>query len=529
MENALLLRGGTQPRVMLVEDDEYLHDALASLLERSGYGVEHCRDGKEALGWLQAGKRPDLILLDLNTPNVDGWQFRVEQRRVPSWAGIPVVVMSGEESAQAKAVDADAYFAKPFEPDLLLHAVRRLLARAHERQRACAVELSRISSLGIVAAGIAHEINNPLAVASGSLALFRGKWQAGAPAEREKPLDALLQQTDAALSRIAEVARAVSAFARPLSGESESIDVKEVLEATAKLVTNELRHRSELERHDEDVPRVVGNRSKLGQALLSILVNVLENLRQDELAKSKVRLATERRGADRVLIRIEEWWGASSPAAASAPSPAATFTIRAVEDAARLGLEVATYLIDEMNGTLTVQRTAAGAVYEIALPVARAPRQAASSPSAEETAPAPADDVSRSDARPSLLIIDDEALLGELLSEMLGDDYEVSTICSPHEALRRLLDEGESYDAVLCDVMMPDLSGMELYERVARARPEQARCFAFMTGGSFSARTSAFLEQPGRITLLKPFSYRQARDAVDSVRLAPPKRPIPSA
>jgi CheY-like chemotaxis protein len=162
------------PSVMLVEDDQDMGDAIAIVLQHAGYKVERCYDGTEALQQLSEGKTPDLILLDLKMPNMDGWQFRVEQRGRQEWSSIPVVVITADKSAPAAAIDADRYLQKPIQPSTLLDAVERLLlAREGVRLEMRAAELDRLSSLGVLAAGIAHEINNPLAVVLGSLELVQ--------------------------------------------------------------------------------------------------------------------------------------------------------------------------------------------------------------------------------------------------------------------------------------------------------------------------------------------------------------------
>src|SRR6266404_8186598 len=100
-------------RVLLVEDDPDISEVLAQLLEDEGVHVSSASNGREALTSLQRGAPPDVIVLDLMMPVMDGWEFRLEQKKDPTLASIPVVAMSADASAKAEAIDVDAYVHKP--------------------------------------------------------------------------------------------------------------------------------------------------------------------------------------------------------------------------------------------------------------------------------------------------------------------------------------------------------------------------------------------------------------------------------
>jgi two-component system NtrC family sensor kinase len=115
-------------------------------------------------------------------------------------------------------------------------------------------------------------------------------------------------------------------------------------------------------------------------------------------------------------------------------------------------------------------------------------------------------------ARAKLLVIDDEVRLGELMARHLEAVHDVRVCTSGREGRVALLET--DYDVVLCDLMMPDLTGMDLYEEVRARRPEQLPRFVFVTGGAFTPRAAAFLERERPSVLAKPFTSEALEEAV---------------
>ncbi len=115
--------------------------------------------------------------------------------------------------------------------------------------------------------------------------------------------------------------------------------------------------------------------------------------------------------------------------------------------------------------------------------------------------------------RPRILVVDDEPGLPRTLRRMLRGDHDVTVLDSARAALDLCL-AGESFDLILCDLMMPDMTGMELYAELRRRNPDQADRMAFVTGGAFNDEAQTFLEaSPGR-SLEKPFTVAVVRDFV---------------
>src|ERR1700754_2102928 len=157
-------------RILVVADDLEIQEALRSLGE--GYVVWTSGDGREALNRLRRDAA-DLIILDLMLPVMNGWQFRHAQRSDPALSSIPVIAVSADASAQASTIHAEHYLRKPFKAEELLLSVERILLQA-ERQRLSERLRSaeRMALLGTVAAGMGHEINNPLTYVLGNLQML---------------------------------------------------------------------------------------------------------------------------------------------------------------------------------------------------------------------------------------------------------------------------------------------------------------------------------------------------------------------
>ena len=145
--------------LLLVEDNAGVQAALAEALADESFQVTTANNGREALDRLRGQALPDAIILDLMMPVMDGWEFRVEQRSDPVLAEIPLLAMSADISAKARAIAADGYVRKPIDFPHLLRALDGIVERATRNRLAVA---DRMAALGTLAAGIAHEINNPL-------------------------------------------------------------------------------------------------------------------------------------------------------------------------------------------------------------------------------------------------------------------------------------------------------------------------------------------------------------------------------
>jgi CheY-like chemotaxis protein len=502
-------------RVMVVDDDDEHREALSELLEVSGHEVQLYEGASRALPALRAGQLPDIILLDLMMPNMDGWEFRLVQKREPRWANVPVIAMSGLNSPQAAAMDADAFLQKPIDEQALLHTIDRVVTtRVRQQELARAGELERLVSLGALLGGIAHEINNPLAIAIGGIDVAHGKLERlveKSSASDEAALAVALRALDSArdgAQRVTAVVRSASLFATADLERIDEIDVREVLESSLQIVSNEVRHAAHLVRELSDVPPVRGNSARLGQVFLNLLLNAVGAIRQSGEREHLLRVGLQQSG-EHVVVSVSDTANSLLEHAEGSMFDPLRAT---VHSALRLqfGLAVSHEVIQDMGGRIEAERNLPrGALYRVWLPVHRVEAGRA------EVSSAPSDP-SRSR---SILVIDDEPLMCVVLRTLLSEYYEVTTFTSARAGLADLLQH--DYCAILCDMMMPELSGAELFEQTVRVRPALRDRFVFITGGAFTQQSQQFLKHVGCPALHKPCSRGDLLAAIAKVAGAP--------
>jgi CheY-like chemotaxis protein len=196
-----LLRG---LRLLVVEDDEMIREALTELLRDEGAQVTPTVNGREALQELRASRAVDLILLDLMMPVMDGWEFRVEQRNDPVLASIPLIAMSADMSAKARAIAADAYLRKPLDFNELVGRIRAVVDHA-AAERAAAADTA--ATFATMAAEIAHEINNPLTYLMANLQVLAERLPSGESDTRARELQELIADALDGADRIRRIVK----------------------------------------------------------------------------------------------------------------------------------------------------------------------------------------------------------------------------------------------------------------------------------------------------------------------------------
>ncbi len=374
--------------------------------------------------------------------------------------------------------------------DQAVAVVRNMTEYNQSRERLALAE--RLASLGTMAAGVAHELNSPLTFVMLGLEWIERQLARPSEIEPDRLVSRLGEVQDGA-RRIQRIVRDLKGFTRPEETKTGLVDVASALDGALSLAAAELRYRARVERDFAGVPAILGNHARLGQVFLNLLVNAAHALPEERADDNVIRVRTALLDG-RVMVEISDN-GVGIPAEHLPRLFAPFFTTKPVGQGTGLGLWICHEIITELDGEITVESTAGeGSTFRVLLPVGTG-----ATPSVAAPAPSPAPQPPRA----RLLIIDDEPNLARTLARLL-DAHAVDIATSGAEGLRRL-EAGERYDLVLCDLMMPGLTGMDVHAAVRERDPAQAARFVFMSGGAFTPRAKAFLAEVGLPRLDKPF------------------------
>ena len=369
----------------------------------------------------------------------------------------------------------------------------------------------RMASLGTLAAGVGHEINNPLAAVRMNLELAVQQLGALPPSG---PLSAALDMLGAALGdadRVRDIVRDLKIFSRAEATELLPTDLHSVLDSILRMAWNDIRHRATLVKDYAPCLRpVLAVEARLGQVILNLLMNAAQAIPEGQSGLHRIVIRTVQDG-DWVSFSVQDTGQGISPEVMSQMfSP--FFSTKSVGEGSGLGLSLSHRIVADLGGTISVSsESGRGATFTVRLPALGPTPAPISAPPRIAAAAA----VGR-----RVLVVDDEESICQCVKLALGRQHLVDVCSDGAEALQRLR-QGEPYDLILCDLMMPKLSGIQLFEIVQQETPQQTERFVFMTGGAFTSAGRAFLDTVSNVVLEKPYSIAELR-AVVAERLAAP-------
>ncbi len=360
--------------VLLVEDDPDLRDALCDALVECGHTVITAADGADGLRQLRR-THPDVVVLDLMMPELDGWQFRIAQRDDPMIASTPVVAISASNSATAAAVDADLFLRKPLDGETLCRAIEDVVAaNAKRSEPAKAAQADRLATLGTLAAGLAQEINNPLTYVLLQLAnvvrLLPELEHDRNRARIQEILDLARGAMEGA-ERIRGIMGAIRTFSRFDDTTKSPLDVRVPLDAALRLVGNELRHRARLVKDYAEAPMVLANEGRLGQVFLNVLANALQALPEGPADSHEVCVRLGSDAAGDLVVEISDT-GVGIPPHVIGKVFEPYFSTKPVGQGTGLGLAITRDIITAHGGSIGVTSgPERGTTFRIVLPAHR--------------------------------------------------------------------------------------------------------------------------------------------------------------
>ena len=425
----------------------------------------------------------------------------------PSRSEITGFVVLGVTS---KLLFDGAYRAYLEEIARVLSATRaeRLLRLSRDKAQQQLMISDRLASVGTLAAGVAHEINNPLTSVTANLDLGLEIVQHSARdplSGRLRELEALITDAKAGAARVTTIVRGLKTFSRTDAGRRIAIGINPLLDVSVDMTLNEMRHRARLVKDYGPVPDVEGDDASLGEVFVNLLLNAAHAIPEGRVDQHEIRITTSTDARGRAVIEIKDS-GHGIPADIVGRIFDPFFTTRPVGGGAGLGLSIARNTIVSMGGELTVASVPdQGSTFRIVLPAATtspllAPNGASAPP--------------RAGRRIAVLIVDDEPAICIALGRILAA-HDVTAVACVTDALRAL--EGRDFDVILSDLMMPDVTGMEFHALVMKQAPAVAARMVFVTGGAFTSAARGFLDTVPNERIEKPFSPKTVRELVQRV------------
>jgi PAS domain S-box-containing protein len=371
------------------------------------------------------------------------------------------------------------------------------------KAREIAARAERLASLGTLAAGVAHEAQNPLAFVGASLDLALRSLEEGAadPANLRR----LITDAREGVTRVGAIVRDLKTFAMSDEQKRGPVAVDDAIRAAYKLVESQIASRARFVADFAKVPPVWAAEARLVQVFVNLLVNAAEATPAGSPGDFEIRVKVRATSlpAGRVRVEVEDMGrGVAAADAARVFEPFWTDKPQGMG----LGLSICHGIVTALGGEIFVDTDrpagARGTRVVVLLPIADGARAQSSSRTPAVTGPAPAA-VAAPARRARVLIVDDEERLALTLKLALSAAHDVEVATRGRRAIELL--RRAPYHVVLCDLMLPDVSGIDVYEQAVAARPELAPRFVFLTGGAFQDRAREFLQSVDNARLEKPF------------------------
>jgi signal transduction histidine kinase/ActR/RegA family two-component response regulator len=368
---------------------------------------------------------------------------------------------------------------------MLIRAIDR--SKREERLLAEQALSRRLASLGAFAAGLGHEVNNPLAYVSLNLELLERELRQSGTTER---IEHLLRDARQGVDRIAETVRSLRSFSRSKPEEPTPVHLGRAIESSLALLRPQIRLRARLEWEGSDDVWIEGYETELCQVFANLVRNSLDHLPEGRAEENYIRF-TFRQTEGRVELEcVDSGQGFPEEALPHVFEP--FYSTRTEEGGTGIGLALSYSIVAAHGGTMEADNVAGGARVRISLPTI-----AGGGASPEAT-------VAESGPRRRVLVVEDDDLLRAAMARGL-DVHDVTTRPSGHAAIELLGADGD-WDLILCDLLMPSGSGRDVYEFVRERRPELLERMVFISGGADASRSTAFLEEIPNELLSKPVS-----------------------
>lgn len=377
----------------------------------------------------------------------------------------------------------------------------------------------RLASLGTMAAGVAHEVNNPLTVAAANASFVLEEMRrildvlrAGDRTdEAVRALEDVLQaqmELQSAMDRIGRIVADLKTFSRPSERTVDATNVRRAIEWAVRVTAREIRSRARLVVDAPELPSARADESRLGQILINLLMNAAQAIDPGNVEGNMISISAHADENEQIVIDVSDTGcGMSTDVLQHIFEP--FFTTKPVGLGTGLGLSISHGIINSFGGRLQVESTVgSGSTFRVIL----------------ATATSETGNGILVDPKPDkvllgrILVVDDEELILRLIARLLRDH---DVVCTPsaRDALG-IIEREEKFDLILCDVMMPMMTGIEFYETLMSSNPDMAHRVAFLSGGAVTATVEDFLRSVPNRRIEKPFHCDHLREVVQEALAA---------
>ena len=499
--------------VLILDDDEPVRQILELVVESAGAASYGASTVAEAMA-LATGRTFTCALIDKNLGQDSGLEFLQWLRERQPECDCIVITGYGNLGSVVIALRLGAvdYIEKPIDLDTIMNRLirlfeRRVLLRDRDLLRTQLIQADRLAALGTLAAGVVHEINNPLTYVLANIeflkeTIARLRADPSCLASSLADLDQFTATIAHGTDQMASVARHVRTFARRESATRSRTHLAPLLESTLQMTRLVVRQRAKVTCAFHDAPDVDAHENQLAQVFLNLIVNASQAIAEGAASQNEisVRLST---GADgSAVVEISDTGSGMSPQVMSRLFEP-YFTTKPAGVGTGIGLTICRSIVEDHGGRIEVKSTAGkGSTFTVILPATSLERRA---PRKEKSI--------KGGRRGRVLAIDDEEAVASALSRLLSVDHDVSVETSGRGALARF-QAGETFDAVVCDLMMPEMTGAQFHGALAALSPSHAARVLFITSGVLSPPTGSFAQELGNRLMGKPFDADQLRARV---------------
>lgn len=371
----------------------------------------------------------------------------------------------------------------------------------------------RLAIVGTLAAGVAHEINNPIAWVMNNLLFVKNNMNAlkkHATSIRSIlpeidlfEMEEMINESVQGVERIRDIVKNLKGFSRRDAADNTPVDLHEILNVVISMASVEFKYRAKLEKeYAENIPNLMANAGRLQQVFLNLIINASQAISEGHIEDNMIIIKTE---IDDRYVRVDvtdTGYGISPECLPYIFDP--FFTTKPAGHGTGLGLSICREIVSQLDGKISVKSAVGqGSTFSVYLPFQK---DAVIQP----VAALPVVN------RKKILVIDDEPYLLKSLLNTLKGSYQVVTALGGRIASELLKEHTGEFDAVVCDLQMPEMNGADLYSHVAKHYPWLEKRMIFITGGSYTAKLNEFLTGIHHPVLEKPFTHEELFQSLEA-------------